>query len=698
MDETKEASAFAILLLYTSWGEGGDRALEQGSAVVRLQQIKALLPEHVRLNLAAIQQSEQLCAVQGEPPNADELPLDAQEAAGDDSYDGDDFAPLEAQTGYGMQSVSLHDNAERVWEHARPELTRALRCFVEGVRAMHNEESLRNNVLSDAERLAKEQDPSRIFPVPRADELQQVLDTKVARLNSEQLRAYHSAVNCISGAVPMQMVMLVSGEGGTGKSTVIEAVSLYTQIYFGKTVGSWGAVLKTAPTGGAAHNIGGSTWHSALNKTKPGITDLKPATVVALQRKAAGTQLFVIDEISLLSCEELLEISMRLSVATGHRDLPFGGLHTMLVGDFYQMRPVRGVPIVQKVIPLHKVNGQRGRDLFVNSLTHYCLLIHNVRAQQTAQALPPLAAFLTKARVGDLSNALLLSMNDRVRNTMAAAAAEASPKALWITDTHNKVDRINTFFRERRLRNSERLFRIIARHAPQRGSDAALTAEIRDRLYNDRGDRKGNRKEQMVSYMELFIDTRVRLTRNLYVEGGLYNGAMGTVWGFVFSGSSIQIQEIDGSTRIFGKLDDAQREIPIVLVQMDGDDRSFPYTCCPSVPRLVPITEIQATPLVCELYHRFQLPILPAEARTGHSVQGYTAHDGVVVEPGSQFFAGDYTAISRAQSKDAVLLLAPLRPESFTDPPPKRSEREKRSYRDDIQEEYARLHARYPAV
>jgi hypothetical protein len=520
MDETREASAFAILLLYTNWGEGGDRALGEGSAVLLLQQMKASLPEHVRLNLAAIQQSEQLCANQGEPPNADHLTPELQEAVDEDGPE--EFMALETHAGVDMQPAPLPDNASRVWVHARPELTRALRCFVEGMRAKHTEESLRSNVLSDAERLAKEQDPNMVFPVPRADALQLVLDSKVERLNTEQLRAYHSAVNCISGAVPTQMVMLVSGEGGTGKSTVIEAVTLYTQLFFGKTVGCWGAVLKTAPTGGAAHNIGGSTWHSALNKTTKGRSELKPATVVALQRKAAGTQLFVIDEISLLSCEELLDISTRLGVATGRRELPFGGLHTMLVGDFYQMRPVSGVPIVQKVIPLHKANGQRGRDLFVNSLTHYCLLIHNVRAQQTGRAMPPLAAFLTKARVGDLSNALLLSMNDRVRNTMTAAALEASPNALWITATHNKVDKINTFFRELRLRNSERLFRIIARHAPQRGSDAVLTAAIRDRLYNDRGDRKGRRDEQMVSYMELFIGTRViRLSQHQNQPGGL---------------------------------------------------------------------------------------------------------------------------------------------------------------------------------
>ncbi len=47
--------------------------------------------------------------------------------------------------------------------------------------------------------------------------------------------------------------------------------------------------------------------------------------------------------------------------------------------------------------------------------------------------------------------------------------------------------------------------------------------------------------------------------------------------------------------------------------------------------------------------HRYQLPILPAFARTPHSLQGYTAEFGVVIDVGSLFFAGDFVAISRAK-------------------------------------------------
>jgi hypothetical protein len=70
-----------------------------------------------------------------------------------------------------------------------------------------------------------------------------------------------------------------------------------------------------------------------------------------------------------------------------------------------------------------------------------------------------------------------------------------------------------------------------------------------------------------------------------------------------------------------------------------------------------------------------------------HSVQGYTAKDGVVVDPGSNFFAGDYTAISKATCKEKALLLAPLQENYFTRMAP---------YRHLVDSEYERLITAFP--
>jgi ATP-dependent exoDNAse (exonuclease V) alpha subunit len=60
------------------------------------------------------------------------------------------------------------------------------------------------------------------------------------------------------------------------------------------------------------------------------------------------------------------------------------------------------------------------------------------------------------------------------------------------------------------------------------------------------------------------------------------------------------------------------------------------------------------------------LPLRVAHARTGHSSQGITAHNGVVVLPGSKFFGGDYVAISRGKRIEDIWLLKPIRATNFS--------------------------------
>lgn len=105
---------------------------------------------------------------------------------------------------------------------------------------------------------------------------------------------------------------------------------------------------------------------------------------------------------------------------------------------------------------------------------------------------------------------------------------------------------------------------------------------------------------------------------------------------------------------VFSALSDDEREIPVVLVQVDGNDETFP--CSATVKRLVPITPmlggtVNPTSIACS--YRSSLLM-----RTAHSVQGFTAPDGVVVDTGSMFFAGDYVA--------NVLLLRPATAAYFT--------------------------------
>jgi hypothetical protein len=154
----------------------------------------------------------------------------------------------------------------------------------------------------------------------------------------------------------------------------------------------------------------------------------------------------------------------------------------------------------------------------------------------------------------------------------------------------------------------------------------------------------------------------------------LTNGAQGTVVGFLFA------QQLPDDFISFPddlSADSTTREIPVVLVEFDYNDKdpdavafAMRNTFITSVPNVFPIC---ATKMVgssniplemddgIERWTRFQLPLLPGHARTGHSSQGLTAHNGVIVNDlDCKMFAYVYVAISRSTSGALTRLLAPF--------------------------------------
>jgi hypothetical protein len=109
---------------------------------------------------------------------------------------------------------------------------------------------------------------------------------------------------------------------------------------------------------------------------------------------------------------------------------------------------------------------------------------------------------------------------------------------------------------------------------------------------------------------------------------------MGTVYGFVFKNGPPIYNDNDELISHFAQYEDHQREIPIVLVQMDEDDYLI-ESCIKNVPRIVPFGPIVGDKkTIAGKYNRCMIPLLPASARTANSVQGVTAKYGVVVDPG----------------------------------------------------------------
>jgi hypothetical protein len=157
---------------------------------------------------------------------------------------------------------------------------------------------------------------------------------------SNHLRAHLNQQN------PPQRLMIVHGQGGTGKSALLHAISDMFEYE-----GASSLLAKTATSGVAASIIGGQTLHNwgvlPINMPRSINWVTHPCKETDIRRKKnMGNALWLtIDEMSMLTTPLLVLLSQATSVVrTGlepvHASIPFRGLNVILLGDFHQFPPV----------------------------------------------------------------------------------------------------------------------------------------------------------------------------------------------------------------------------------------------------------------------------------------------------------------------------------------------------------------------
>jgi hypothetical protein len=196
------------------------------------------------------------------------------------------------------------------------------------------------------------------------------------------------------------------------------------------------------------------------------------------------------------------------------------------------MKTISGTSIVEDNIK--NEIAKKSKLIFTEYLTDYVCLEQNCRAISNNGELSPIALFCRHARKAMLTDTMLSIINQKVVNNEQIAITSAHPKSVWITSTHSKINEINKNLLQTLNNNGNETVRIIATHINKDQTFIRPNEKERDECYNVTGDFKGGQKTPMMTHLDLCIGSRVRLTRNICVEMGLYNGAMGTVHGFVY--------------------------------------------------------------------------------------------------------------------------------------------------------------------
>ena len=144
-----------------------------------------------------------------------------------------------------------------------------------------------------------------------------------------------------------QLFLLVLGEGGTGKTTLITAINELFVLFKRK---DW--LMTTASTGKAACLISGTTIHSECCYRMGAITRglTKTDMQTTLKRKWENKKYLLIDEISMISSQFFGFIDESMKTGKSINTKPFGGVNMILFGDFYQLPPVMGDPLYKKPV------------------------------------------------------------------------------------------------------------------------------------------------------------------------------------------------------------------------------------------------------------------------------------------------------------------------------------------------------------
>ena len=169
-------------------------------------------------------------------------------------------------------------------------------------------------------------------------------DVQKFRLNTKQERAFRIVANHATINNPTQLKMYLGGMGGTGKSQVLKAL-----VEFFKDRNESHRIIIIAPTGSAAALLNGSTYHSVLNissdRTRNDVT-----SQINVCEHLDSVEYIFLDEISMVACHELYQISASLAKTRNMTETPFGGLNMIFAGDFAQQKPVFGSPLYSHTV------------------------------------------------------------------------------------------------------------------------------------------------------------------------------------------------------------------------------------------------------------------------------------------------------------------------------------------------------------
>lgn len=416
--------------------------------------------------------------------------------------------------------------------------------------------------------------------------------------------------------------VFITGGAGTGKSYMLQQIKKH-----------YPTMVLTSTTGVSAININGQTIHSwaGVGICKHSIENVANSIMKnsVKYKQLALCKMLAIDEISMLKSETMEYLDKVLKIVRNN-NAPFGGIQTILIGDFFQLPPV----VKDNEHPNRKLQDS---DYCFNCKTWKDLdLVPIVLKEVKRQTDKDFVRVLNNLREGKTELDDLKVIWNREQEVREFLHSEEANDILKLFSTNDSADNYN-----------------LQRLAQLEYPETSLIAEDGVKWYDDNDncveidhiDRESDEwkkfdtdckvplKLQLKCDLKLKTGCRVMLLKNLDIANGLANGSCGTVVNikpnvvevlFDTNKQIVPIQRVDFEMPVNTK------SKTIEITNEDG------YT-----------TKVIATK---KKIVRNQYPLRLAYGITIHKSQGMT-FDKLIVDCGRVFADGQaYVALSRTRS------------------------------------------------
>ena len=183
------------------------------------------------------------------------------------------------------------------------------------------------------------------------------------------------------------------------------------------------------------------TWHRAVGKSRKVNSEGTPRQ--ELKDQWADKTIMIIDEVSMLSAEDLAFLDRRLQLLKGNT-CPFGGVHMVLVGDMAQLPPVGKLPVYLPKAMHTKVSPEAaaGIQRWSETLNSVVVLENNYRygADKAFEAM------LNRVQDGQPTPTDLAVFNTRMIASATPVASDPSQETLFIVPGNSDRKRLNDVY------------------------------------------------------------------------------------------------------------------------------------------------------------------------------------------------------------------------------------------------------------